>query len=570
MKVQITFPSAKVKEFPSGITAREILQDEEFQAPRQSAQGKTQDRPGAASASDRPIVGALVNNDVVSLTYRIEINSRVEPILLNTREGATIYRRSLSFLLAIASHQLFPDRRLVIGHSLGNGFFYHFDGRQEIPAGELERLREKMVELVEAGMPIRRQVISYQEAVSYFAGHRNTDTALLLKNRNDPKIPVYTCGEFMDLAHAPLAPNTALLKTFEIMNHPPGFLLRYPPWDSPETLAVFEDNPILFSIYGEYKNWGKILGVSCVGHLNDLIQQRQVRQFIQVAEALHNKKIAEIADRINERRDLVKVVLIAGPSSSGKTTFAKKLCIQLRVLGRNPVPISLDDYFLPREQTPRDEQGNYDFEALEAIDVELLNRHLVALLGDQEVTLPRFDFHTGTRKAQGTALKLPRRAIIILEGIHGLNDRLTPLIEGALKYKIYVSALAQLNLDDHNRISTTDNRLIRRIVRDHQFRGHSALDTLAMWPSVRLGEDRNIFPFQNSANSAFNSALDYELAVLKVYAESLLRSVKPDQKYFHEARRLLSFLGNFTPLPANWVPEDSILREFIGESAFKY
>jgi uridine kinase len=374
----------------------------------------------------------------------------------------------------------------------------------------------------------------------------------------------------MDLAHAPLLPHTGMLATFQIRDNPPGFLLRYPPWNRPGALDPFEENPVLLSIYREYKDWGKILGVTCVGHLNDLIAGRRVREFIQVAEALQDKKIAQIADHLNERRDVVRVILIAGPSSSGKTTFSKKLAIQLRVLGRNPVMISQDDYFLPRELTPKDEEGNPDFEALQALDVALLNEQLIRLLGGEEVAVPRFDFHSGQRKAEGVPLRLPARAVLILEGIHCLNDALTPAVSAGQKYKIYISALTQLNLDDHNRISTTDNRLLRRLVRDHQFRGHAARETLTMWQSVRNGENRNIFPFQNKVDAAFNSALDYELAVLKVYAEPLLKTIKPDQEQFDEALRLLSFLDNFAPIPPGWVPDYSLLREFIGESAFKY
>ena len=335
-------------------------------------------------------------------------------------------------------------------------------------------------------------------------------------------------------------------------------------------MGEFVENPVLFSIYREYKNWGKILRVGSVGRLDELIREGGIQDFVQVAEALQDKKIAEIADRINALRDQVRVVLIAGPSSSGKTTFSKKLMIQLRVVGRNPITISLDDYYKPHDRTPRDEEGKPDFESLDALDVELLNDTLVRLLRAEEVETPIFDFHAGARKPEGRKMRLPDRAILILEGIHGLNDALTPLVPRESKHKIYVSALTQLNLDDHNRIATTDNRLIRRIVRDSQFRGHSALQTLTMWPSVRRGEDRNIFPFQNGADSAFNSALDYELAVLKVYADPLLASVKPDAPEYQEARMLLSFLSNFAPLHPRWVPATSILREFIGESAFKY
>ncbi len=552
MDITVTFPSGAVRRFPAGTQAGEILSDGEFAAP------------------PSPIVAVLANNALSSLSYPIDINCRLSPVLLTSREGAGIYRRSLCFLAAIAAREVFPGRRLVLGHSLGHGYLYYFDGQAEVAAEDLAALGARLRELASRRLPIRRQVIAYEEAIRYFQEARQADTVLLLKNRNDPKVPVYFCGDFMDLAHAPLVPDTGLLSVFDLTAYPPGFLLRYPPWDQPERMASFEENPVLAAIYREYKDWGKILGVSCVGHLNDLIAERRVREFIQVAEALHDKKIALIADRINERRDTVKVVLIAGPSSSGKTTFSKKLAVQLRVLGRNPVLLAQDDYFVPRELTPRDEEGNYDFESLAAIDVGLLNRQLLALEAGEEVEIPRFDFHTGQRRPAGVRLRLPGRGVVLLEGIHCLNDELTPAIPAGSKYKAYVSALTQLNLDDHNRISTTDNRLLRRIVRDHQFRGRPAGGTLSMWQSVRNGEDRNIFPFQNTADSAFNSALDYELAVLKVYAEPLLKTVKPDHPKFHEALRLLSFIANFAPIPPGWVPDYSILREFIGESAFKY
>jgi uridine kinase len=552
MDITVTFPSGAVRRFPAGTPAGEILADREFADP------------------PSPIVAVLANNALSSLSYPIDINCRLSPVLLASREGAGVYRRSLCFLAAIAAREVFPGRRLILGHSLGHGYLYYFDGQGEVAAEDLAALGARLRELACRRLPIRRQVIAYEEAIRYFQEARQADTVLLLKNRNEPKVPVYFCGDFMDLAHAPLVPDTGLLTVFDLTAYPPGFLLRYPPWNHPERMASFEENPVLAAIYREYKDWGKILGVSCVGHLNDLIADRRVREFIQVAEALHDKKIALIADRINERRDTVKVVLIAGPSSSGKTTFSKKLAVQLRVLGRNPVLLAQDDYFVPRELTPRDEEGNYDFESLAAIDVRLLNRQLLALEAGEEVEIPRFDFHSGQRRPAGVRLRLPGRGVVLLEGIHCLNDELTPAIPAGSKYKAYVSALTQLNLDDHNRISTTDNRLLRRIVRDHQFRGRPAGGTLSMWQSVRNGEDRNIFPFQNTVDSAFNSALDYELAVLKVYAEPLLKTVKPDHPKFHEALRLLSFIANFAPIPPGWVPDYSILREFIGESAFKY
>ncbi len=552
MNVRVTYPGGQARDFPAGTPVREAAADPCF--PRSSL----------------PAVAARLNNEVVSLESGLTVNCNLEPVDLGSKEGVLIYRKSLCFLLSMASKKVFPRRRLVVGHSLGQSYFYYFDGVDELSEADARNIETAMREIVGRDAPIISLMLSYREAMEYFEKHNQPDTVLLLRNRNNPAIRVNSCEGYLDLSHGPLVPSTGLLSAFAIKGYASGFLMRYPPTEKPLTLGPFEDNPVLFSIYREYKNWGKILRVGSVGRLDELIRNGGIQEFIQVAEALQDKKIAEIADRITARRDLVRVVLIAGPSSSGKTTFSKKLMIQLRVVGRNPVTISLDDYYQPHNLTPLDEEGKPDFEALGALDVELLNRHLVDLLRGEEVETPLFDFHSGTRKPAGLRMRLPERAILILEGIHGLNDALTPLVERSQKHKVYVSALTQLNLDDHNRIATTDNRLIRRLVRDNQFRGHSAAQTLSMWPSVRKGEDRNIFPFQNAADSAFNSALDYELAVLKEYAEPLLASVKPDVPEFQEARSLLSFLENFAPLHARWVPATSILREFIGESAFKY
>ncbi|MGA2763204.1 MAG: nucleoside kinase [Spirochaetia bacterium] len=552
MNVRVTYPGGLARDFPVGTPVREAAADPSF--PR----------------SPCPLVAARLNNEVVSLESALTVNCSLEPVDLGSKEGVLIYRKSLCFLLSMASKTVFPKRRLVVGHSLGQSYYYYLDGVDEVSPAEAERIESAMREIVSRDMPVRSLTLSYLEAMEYFEKHNQPDTVLLLRNRNDPAIRVSSCGGYLDLFHGPLVPSTGVLSAFGVAGYPPGFLLRYPPAEDPLTLKPFVDNPVLFSIYREYKNWGKILRVGSVGRLDQLIRDGGIEEFVQVAEALQDKKIAEIADRINAQRDHVRIVLIAGPSSSGKTTFSKKLMIQLRVVGRNPQTISLDDYYKENSRTPRDEEGKPDFESLGALDVELLNSHLVDLLRGKEVQTPLFDFHAGTRKEAGRPMSLPERGILILEGIHGLNDALTPLVERDRKHKVYVSALTQLNLDDHNRIATTDNRLIRRMVRDNQFRGHSAAQTLAMWPSVRKGEDRNIFPFQNAADSAFNSALDYELAVLKVYAEPLLASVKPDVREYQEARSLLSFLGNFAPLHPRWVPPTSILREFIGESAFKY
>jgi uridine kinase len=552
MQIELTFPSGEAICYDRGIKIEDVLLDSEFK-----------------DIKDR-IVAVKLANEIVSLAYRVTVNGAIEPILLNSPEGNQLYRKTLCFLLGIAAKQLFPDRRLVISHSLSEGFYYYFDRMAKINEKDLRLLYDKIQEIIAADEHIQHHVISYKEAITYFEMNNQPDTALFLKYQSQAKVPIYRCGEYIDLSHGPLLSRTGWLKYFEIRNHPPGFLLRFPPDASNPLIPSFIPNPLLFSIYQEYNSWGKILNMNCVGLLNQHINEGNIKEFIQVAEALHDKKIANISDIICEKRKNVHLILIAGPSSSGKTTFSKKLTIQLRVLGRNPVSISLDDYFLPRDETPLDEEGNLNLEALEAIDIELLNEHLVRLFRGEEVKIPHYDFVNGRRGENGKILQLPDRSVLILEGIHGLNDRLTPKIDRKQKFKIYVSALTQLNLDNHNRIRTADNRLIRRLVRDHKYRGNSALETLRMWPSVRKGEGDYIFPFQNSSDAVFNSALDYELAVLKIYVEPLLRTIKPDVSEYSEARRLLFFLYNFLPIPPNLVPPQSILREFIGESEFKY
>ena len=550
--VTIKLPENKILEIPAGTKAGKIFSTHLIIDPT------------------NPPTAALVNNKATSLSYTIEVNSELIPICKNSLYGRILFRRSLCFLLTIASRKIFPERRLVIGHSLGDGYYYHYDDYQIIPETELNKLSSCMDKIVKKETPIERKVISYQEALNYFKEMNQTDTALLLKYRNESKIPVNVCEDYMDLFYGPLVPNSKYLTPFCLKKYDPGFLLRFPVSEETDTISEFVDSPSLFSIYQEYKAWGKILSIDSVGRLNEIIDSGEIKNFIRVAEALHNKKIAEIADQINNKRDSVKVILIAGPSSSGKTTFTKKLSIQLRVLGFKPVSISIDDYFVSRDKTPKDDKGNYDFEAIEAIDIDLLNLHLIDLFKGGRVEIPVFDFKTGKRKKKGKPLELADNSVLIMEGIHGLNDRLTPLVENERKYKIYVSALTQLNLDDHNRISTTDNRLLRRLVRDYQFRGHNALSTLKRWPSVRRGEDKNIFPFQDNADSVFNSAVDYELAVLKVFAEPILKTVKPCHGVYNKAIELLSFLNNFAPVSSKYIPDDSILREFIGGSWFKY
>lgn len=529
---------------------------------------------GYVHTGESPVVAALVNNEVRALSYHVQINAEVVPILRDEPEGQRVYRRSLCYVLAIAASRVCRDQRLLVGHALGNAYFYSFDGGETEGGAAspevLKALDEEFAAIVAADKPIERGVIAYTEALEFFRSRRMEDAALLVERHNYSEVPVYRCDDFMDLSHGPLVARTGLLQLYRIEPFHDGFLLVFPGSGAPREVQSEHRSEMLFQIYREYKRWGRILGISSTGQLNRLTEQGSVKEFIRVAEALHDKKIARIADDIHQASDTGKVVLIAGPSSSGKTTFTKKLAVQLTVVGLVPVVISLDDYFVPREQTPKHPDGSYNFEHIEAIDIELLNQHLLALFAGEEIDLRTFNFKTGQPEYRGEKCSLPERGILVMEGIHGLNDALTPRIPRDRKYKVYVSALTQLNLDDHNRIATTDNRLIRRMVRDHQFRGHSAASTLEMWPSVRRGERQNIFPFQDSADATFNTALDYELGVLRNYAEPLLRQVKPTAPVYHEAVRLQTFLKNFTVIPQKLVPRESILREFIGESGFHY
>lgn len=516
-----------------------------------------------------PIVALRVNNELFSLTRSIDVRARVEPVTNETTEGSNVCRRTLCLVLAAAAREVYPQLRLLIGHSLGYGYYYTLESGGENTCIDLSLLEGRMREIIAADMHVNTRYISYEEALELFSDSDQPDTLRLLKQTSKPKILINTLGSYSDLYFQPLLHKTGLLGVFEIRAYGEGFLLRFPPTSHPDHLSEFEDIPQLFTIYSQSKKWGKLIGVSSVGQLNELVERRKAKDYVEITETLQNKKIAEIADKI-AAKDTVKVVLIAGPSSSGKTTTSKKLAMQLRVLGYEPYVISLDDYYRGKDNTPVDEEGKPDFECLEALDVPLLNEILLALFRGEEVELPTFDFKTGSRKYTGKKLRMGKHAVLILEGIHGLNDKLTPLVPPEYKFKIYLSALTQLNLDDHNRIPTSDNRLIRRIVRDAQFRGKGAAGTIAMWASVQRGERLHIFPFQDKADTIFNTALDYELSVLKVYAEPLLRAVKPTEPEYSEASRLLVFLNNFSPIPSSFVPGQSIIREFIGDSDFKY
>lgn len=517
-------------------------------------------------------IAALVNNDAVSVTYPVEVDSKVTLLTRADSDAFQIYRRSVCFLLAKAVRELFPDARFAIEHSLGSGFYCSFETNGKVGIGEeqLLQLDKHMRAIVQRDLPIERHKIAFTEVVRRFEQEKQWDKYNLLRFSNPPKVATCWCENFSDLDHGPLAPSTGSLDLFKLIAYAPGFVLQVPERESPKVLPPFEPQPQLYKIFKEHKEWGRILGVNTVGRLNEIIVNKEISDFIRIAEAFHEKKIAQIADHIYQNRDHLKWALIAGPSSSGKTTFAKRLAVQLRVNGLRPVMISLDNYFVNREHTPLDELGAPDFENLETVDLSLFNEHLLRLDKGEEVELPYFNFEKGQREFQGEKLRIEPDQIVLVEGIHGLNPRLTESVPPAHKLRIYISALTQLNLDSNNRISTTDNRLVRRLVRDNNYRGNSALTTMNMWPSVRRGEKKWIFPFQQVADIAFNSALDYELAVLKPFVEPLLVEIKPYHPQYAEARRLLTFLSSFLSVSDHLVPPTSILREFIGRSSFSY
>ena len=548
--LSITFPSGKTEQVPFDTPISNLLQHFE--------------------PTNDEILAVRINNEICSLDSNVEINCKLEPVLKNTKDGANIYRRSLCLLLATAAHNLFPASHLLVGHSLGYGYYYTLDTGTPITQEQITSLENEMQRLVQQDLPVTTKTISYEDAINLFEELNLTETRKQLNYIAPQKIKINCIDNFSDMYFGPLVRSTGTLKVFSLMQYGEGFLLRFPRSSDHSKLTTFVDQPILFGIYKKYKQWGKQIGVTSAASLNELINNRKIEEFIDITETFQQKCIADIADQIAASKK-VKVILIAGPSSSGKTTTSKKLALELRAIGYKPKVISLDCYYVGRDRNPKDENGNYDYECLEALDIPLLNQNLVDLFDGKEVIIPSYDFNEGVPYfEEKNKMKLDANDILIMEGIHGLNDKLTPLIPNELKFKIYLSALTQLNLDNHNRISTSDNRLIRRIVRDARFRGKSAATTISMWPSVHKGEELHIFPFQNNADAILNTALDYELAVLKIYAEPLLRCVNPTQPEYAEACHLLNFLNNFAPIPPTAVPSRSIIREFIGGSAFKY
>jgi uridine kinase len=552
--IKIRFDDGEMAEYPAGTPANEVLKKN-------------------YSPEGLPYIACMVNNEVCSLSFPLNVDCHIKFITANNSYGMRVYRTGLAFLLAMAVNRVFPGARLIVEHSLGTAFYCSFEyvnqPRRKISKHDINCIEKEMRELVERDVKIERRKLAFCDALELFEASGQVDKAELLRTLNPPRIVTYWCEGFSDLAHGPMIQNTGVLKHFKLLHYPPGIVLQFPDHTAPKRITSFKDQPHLFKIFHEHKEWGKILGVNTVGKLNKMIVERTVEEFVKIQEACHEKKIACIADSITGKVD-TKVILIAGPSSSGKTTFAKRLSIQLRVNGLHPQTISLDNYYVNDKDTPRDAAGNPDYEHIKAIDVALFNHHLLALIRGKEVELPFFNFITKRREFRGEKVQLDEKGILVIEGIHGLNPAFTYKIPDRNKFPIYISALTQLNVDYNNRISTTDNRLLRRLVRDYAYRKNSPITTLKMWHSVRRGEKKWIFPFQRRAMATFNSALDYEMSVLKPLAAPLLLTVKPSDIEYAEARRLQIFLAPFLAIDSELVPSTSILREFIGKSAFKY
>lgn len=517
-----------------------------------------------------PIIACLVNNQIRELTYHALTDLTVEPITLAQSDGLRIYRRSLSLLLVAAAEELFPGIRIIIGYGLNFGaFYFEIDNHAPLTQKDLSCLRDRMQELVDADLPIHKERMPVEEASQYFSQKGWHDKIRLLQTRHKDYLTLYTLHTTKDYMQGYMVPSTGYLKLFDVTHYGDGYVLQYPLRTHYDTLQAPVTYPKLVAVFDEYRDWMRALDVYDVGKLNVICNTPKMQELILVSEALHEQRIAQIATSIDKKRDQIHLISVSGPSSSGKTTFAKRLAIQLRAHGRRLMTLSLDNFFINRHETPRDEEGDHDYESLYALDLQLFNTILSKLINGREVTLPKYNFYTGLRE-WGETLSISQDTLIIVEGIHGLNPELVTAIPQKQIFRVYVSALTQLNLDHHNRVPTTDTRLLRRIVRDAAHRGYTAADTITRWPKVRRGEHKWIFLYQENADILFNSALVYELAVLKPLAEPLLLQIEPGKPPHREAKRLLSFLQWFQPLQNNDViPDNSILREFIGGSILR-
>lgn len=518
-------------------------------------------------------VSAKVNNKVESLDFRVYYNKDIEFLDITSSSGMRTYVRSLFFILVKAVEELYPQGSISLEHPISKGYFCKLHIGRTIGLDDVQRIKQKMQEIIAADIPYTRTESHTEEVVRLFEKRGMMDKARLLDTYGQLYSYYYQLGDTVDCYYSSLVPSTGYIRLFDIVKYYDGLLLRIPSRENPTKLEEVVKQEKMLEVFQEYHRWNQILGISTVGDLNVACNHGHATDLINVSEALQEKKIAQIADEITHRNQdgkRVKLVLISGPSSSGKTTFSKRLSIQLMTNGLKPYPISLDDYFVNRNDTPLDENGKHDFESLYAVDLPFFEEQLTTLLNGGEVELPRYNFTTGKREMSGKKLRIDEHMILIIEGIHALNPALTPHIPNENKYKVYVSALTTILLDNHNYIPTTDNRLLRRIIRDYKYRNYSAEETIARWPSVRAGEEKWIFPYQENADAMFNSALLFELAVLKDYVEPVLRKVPNRCPEYSEAHRLLRFLNYFVSVQDKELPPTSLLREFLGGSSFQY
>lgn len=548
--VQARFPDGRAFDAPNGTTLEAFMQ---------AAQPKVNGR----------IVAALKNGKLRELSHPLREDALLVPVTSSDSDGGRIYRRSLCFLMIAAADEIWPGKIITIQHSMPFGGYYCecADGGCTDPT-ELQQLKQRMQALVDADLPIHQVRMPLDEALALFHQEGDMEKANLFAKRRKDYLTMYELNGVQDYFHGFMVPRTSYLDLFDLRPYKDGFILQFPRRHEPDKLQPFEDEPRLARVFQEYDDWLRIIGLPSVAALNSSLANGRLQQTILVAEAFHQQQLSQITAEIASRRHEIKIVLISGPTSAGKTTFSKRLAIQLMASGIFPVTIGMDNYFVDRDITPRDEKGDYDFEALEALDVALFREHLKLLMQGETIEQPLYNFHTG-RREKGSTLQIGSEHVLLIEGIHGLNPKLVEGIPPEAMYRVFISAFTQLNLDKHNRVPTTDTRLLRRIVRDAAHRGYSAADTIARWPSVRRGEKRHIFPYQNNANLFFNSALVYEMSAMKRLAEPLLLQVEPGTPERIEANRLLAFLQWFDPIPREGlglVASDSILREFIGGS----
>lgn len=514
------------------------------------------------------IIACIINNEVKPLNYILKENDEVELLDTTTRDGARIYTRGLLFIMSKAFSKLYPNIQLTVNYQLSSSMFCEIEN-ENVTEEMIQNIKNEMKVIIDKNLPIKKVEMKKEEARKFIEKNNTGIGKIQIENKEKEEVSFYFCEEYFNYFYGVMPISTGYIKLFDIMKYHDGFLIRYPSKSKPNIIKPYQEGKKLLATLEEYDDINDILGISTLEQLNEKIRKGKGKDIILLAEALHEKKISTIADKIKENRKK-RVILIAGPSSSGKTTFAKRLGIQLMLNGLKPKTISVDNYFVEREETPKDEFGKYNFEALEAVDLKLLNEHLVKLLNGEEIEVPTFNFKEGRKYYKGNKMKLEDDEVLVMEGIHCLNDKLTPKIPKEQKFKIYISALTVLNIDYYNRISTTDTRIIRRTVRDSQFRGYDALKTLSSWYSVTAGEEKNIFPFQEEADAMFNTSLVYEINALKKYALPLFENIGKDKKEYAEAKRLCEFLKYFEQISIEDIPKNSLLQEFIGNGIFEY